>query len=144
VYNVDGTMQINFATAFLRGSSYVPRLPGGPGLSKDCQQAVEALLASCRRHSVPIDQQVGDILFVNNLGMLHARGEFVDDAPSGQVRHLLSVMLRDCDEEWYKDERLAAEVDKRFEKLDLTRPQFFGTVKEYEIFRDKFAMLRHD
>lgn len=53
-------------------------------------------------------------------------------------------MLRDCDEEWYKDERVATEVDKRFEKLDLTRPQFFGTIKEYKIFRDKFAMLRHD
>ena len=126
------------------GSSYVPRLPGGPNLSKDRQQAVEALFASCRRHSVPIDQQVGDMPFVSNLGILHARGEFIDDAQSGQVRHLLRVMLRDCDEEWYKNERVAAEVDKLFEKLDLTRPQFLATVKEYEIFRAKFAMLRHD
>lgn len=53
-------------------------------------------------------------------------------------------MVRDCELALPKAPLVATFVDKKFAKVDLSRPQFFGTAEDYEIFRDKFAMLRHD
>jgi TfdA family taurine catabolism dioxygenase TauD len=143
IYCAGGKVQINFATAFLKGSPYVPRL-GDDALSDAQEHALDILLHACRKHSMPIEPQQGDMLFVNNFAILHARERFVDGVEEGKLRHLLSVMLRDREQAWPKPNKVAVPVAKKFAKTDLSRPQFFGTVEDYEVFRDKFAMLRHD
>ncbi len=135
-------MQINFAAAFLKGSAYIPRLPDSPELTTEQQNAMNVLLSTCRKHCMTLSQQTGDILFANNLGVLHARESFTDDTQGGKTRRLMSVMLRDPEQAWRKPPNLAITMGKKFAKLDT--PQFLGTVEQYEVFRDKFAMLRHD
>ncbi|KAI0199894.1 hypothetical protein F4808DRAFT_195015 [Astrocystis sublimbata] len=139
---VDGKVQINFATAFLVGSSYIPRLPDSPSISSAQQTAIDSILRLSRKHCLKLDSAEGDMLFANNLSLLHARDNFMDDETTDQVRHLLSVMLRDSEQAWPKDASVANMIDRKFSRLDL--PEFFGTVHQYEEFRDKFAMLRHD
>jgi hypothetical protein len=139
---VAGKVQINFASAFLQGSSYLPRLPEGLFITEAQQHAITVLLEVCRQHCVALDQVRGDILFVNNLSILHAREEFVDEPSTGRSRHLLSMMLRDPDLAWPKHATVGKYIDERFAKLEGAK--FFGTVGEWEAFRKIFAMLRHD
>ncbi|KAI0855004.1 hypothetical protein F4860DRAFT_58924 [Xylaria cubensis] len=139
---VGGKVQINFATAFLIGSSYIPRLPDGPSISPAQQTAIDELLRLSRENALALDSAKGDVLFANNMALVHARDNFIDDSSTGEVRHLLSVMLRDSEKAWPKDASVANMIDRKFSSLDL--PEFFGTVNEYEEFREKFAMLRHD
>lgn len=135
-------LQVNFATAFLIGSGYVPRLASSPELSAEQKHAISTFLDVCKRHSLSITQKKGDILFVNNMSTLHARDDFIDGPGPGEQRHLLSMMLRDPPLAWEKPQDVAQYIDERFTKLNI--PDFFGTVRQYEAFRDKYAMLRHD
>ncbi|KAJ8106768.1 hypothetical protein ONZ43_g6949 [Nemania bipapillata] len=138
---VDGKVQINFATAFLIGSAYIPRLPESPSISSAQQKAIDSLLRLSRQHCLKLDHAKGDMLFANNMSLVHARDNFIDDPAAGEVRHLLSVMLRDGQRAWPKDASVANMIDQKFAGLD---SQFFGTMDQYEVFRGKFAMLRHD
>ena len=98
--------------------------------SDDSDDSLPDRTKTCKKHSIALDQCQGDILFVNNLSMLHSRGTYVDDVSSGQCRHLLSMMLRDAQVAWKKDGRLSKYIDDRFAQLPV--PQFFGTVEDYE------------
>ncbi|CAG9950304.1 unnamed protein product [Clonostachys rosea f. rosea IK726] len=125
IYCVDNKVQINFATAFLKGSSYIPRQTDSPDLTVS------------RKHSMGLSQASGDMLFVNNLCILHARDSFVNDGASGKTRRLMSLMLRDPELAWRKPTATAIEMGKKFAKLDV--PQFMGTVEHYEDFRNTFC-----
>ncbi|CAG9950308.1 unnamed protein product [Clonostachys rosea f. rosea IK726] len=126
IYCVDNKVQINFATAFLKGSSYIPRQTDSP----DSQCIKKKLSKYFFRLS-------GDMLFVNNLCILHARDSFVNDGASGKTRRLMSLMLRDPELAWRKPTATAIEMGKKFAKLDV--PQFMGTVEHYEDFRNTFG-----
>uniref|UniRef100_A0A8H7K6Q5 TauD/TfdA-like domain-containing protein n=1 Tax=Bionectria ochroleuca TaxID=29856 RepID=A0A8H7K6Q5_BIOOC len=123
IYCVDNKVQINFATAFLKGSSYIPRQTDSPDLTVHQEEAIKILLQVSRKHSMRLSQASGDMLFVNNLCILHAR-EFYPELA------------------WRKPTATAIEMGKKFAKLDV--PQFMGTVEHYEDFRNTFALLRHD
>ncbi|CAH0020748.1 unnamed protein product [Clonostachys rhizophaga] len=142
IYCVDNKVQINFATAFLKGSSYIPRQADSPDLTVQEEEAIKILLQVSRKHSMRLSQAPGDMLFVNNLCILHARDSFINDGASGKTRRLMSLMLRDPELAWRKPTATAIEMGKKFAKLDV--PQFMGTVEHYEDFRDTFALLRHD
>lgn len=137
-----GKVQINFGSAFLQGSSYLPRLPEGLFITEAQQHAMVVLLEICKQHCVALDQVRGDMLFVNNLSILHAREEFADEPSTGKSRHLLSMMLHDPDLARPKPATVVKYIDERFTKLQGAK--FFGTVGEWEAFRKIFAMLRHD
>jgi len=47
-----------------------------------------------KRRALEIQLQPGNMIFFNNLSMLHARDAFVDNAAEGQKRHLLRLILR--------------------------------------------------
>jgi len=44
-------------------------------------------------YNVVMDFQPGDMQFVNNYHVLHARGPYVDDRAHGKVRHLKRLWL---------------------------------------------------
>jgi hypothetical protein len=48
-----------------------------------------------RRRAIEIQLQPGDMIFFNNMSMLHARDAFVDNAAEGCKRHILRLILRD-------------------------------------------------
>lgn len=47
------------------------------------------------RHAKTIQLEPGDMVFFNNLSMMHARDAFVDDEAKGLKRHLIRLILRD-------------------------------------------------
>ena len=47
------------------------------------------------KRATEIQIQPGDMVFFNNLGMMHARDAFVDNEEAGRKRHLLRLILRD-------------------------------------------------
>ena len=63
-------------------------------------EAVDILLKKCKEHAVEHHPSRGDILFGNNLGLLHARDDYVDDASAGEVRHLIGMLHKDPDMAW--------------------------------------------
>ena len=47
------------------------------------------------KHATEIQLEPGDMVFFNNLSMMHAREAFVDDDARGLKRHLIRLILRD-------------------------------------------------
>ena len=57
-------------------------------------------LKKCKEYAVEYCPSRGDILFRNNLGLLHARDDYVDDALVGKVRHLIGMLYKDIGMAW--------------------------------------------
>ena len=112
----EGMWQINFGLSFLsekcsheplRGGSSANGSEDEPSISLTPvrREAAYNLLAIAHQQRIPIPQEPGDILFVNNLDVMHARDAFEDESERPAVglrrnrtRHLLRLWLwdRDC------------------------------------------------
>ncbi|KAG7289331.1 hypothetical protein NEMBOFW57_005698 [Staphylotrichum longicolle] len=64
-----------------------------PPLSEEQKRAMEVLEAVCQRESLHMVLEVGDIQFVSNAHLLHARTAYKDFAPPAPRRHLLRLWL---------------------------------------------------
>lgn len=91
MYYINGKLEVTFGRGFLMRS----RSSQKPDLPVDRLEAVEILLKKCKEHAIEHCPSRGDILFGNNLGLLHARDDYVDDASVGKIRHLIGMVLRD-------------------------------------------------
>ena len=80
--------------ARITGTPSAPRPRSLPALSKTQKQAIDALHFLAKRRAVKIQLQPGDMIFFNNLSMLHARDHFVDSNARGNKRHLLRLILK--------------------------------------------------
>ncbi|KAI1377044.1 Clavaminate synthase-like protein [Hypoxylon crocopeplum] len=69
-----------------------------PRLTPEQQDALAALQRAARKHQVRLETQPGDLVFINNLGLLHARESYRDGASSS--RHLVRLWLRNSDLGW--------------------------------------------
>ena len=67
-------------------------------LSKEQKQALDKVQEIAKRVSIELDHQEGDIQFVNNLALLHARKSFKDSTENS--RHLLRMGIRDLEHGW--------------------------------------------
>lgn len=61
-------------------------------------RALETVQRIAERVSIELDHQAGDIQFVNNLAILHARNSFTDSPE--RARHILRLGLRDASRGW--------------------------------------------
>ncbi|KAH8427487.1 TauD/TfdA family dioxygenase [Aspergillus melleus] len=64
-----------------------------PPLSPAQLEALEVLEATCNRLSLHMILEVGDIQFVSNSHVLHARTAYTDHAPPAPRRHLMRLWL---------------------------------------------------
>ncbi|MBA2464943.1 MAG: TauD/TfdA family dioxygenase [Nocardioidaceae bacterium] len=66
-----------------------------PELSAAAKEAIDRVDAMCadEQYHVGMTMQPGDIQFVNNFHVLHARRGYTDDRKSGKVRHLKRLWL---------------------------------------------------
>ena len=85
--------------ARITGTPSAPRPKSLPALSKTQKQALDTLHILAKRRAVKIQLQPGDMIFFNNLSMLHARDAFVDDSARGNKRHLLRLILKKNEDE---------------------------------------------
>lgn len=64
-----------------------------PPLSPAQLEAADVLEETCKRHSLHMILEVGDIQFVANTHVFHARTKFKDHDPPMPKRHLLRLWL---------------------------------------------------
>ncbi|KAL3493899.1 hypothetical protein BJX62DRAFT_248704 [Aspergillus germanicus] len=99
-----------------------PRNPSLPPLTEAQAEALDALHYLAEKSAVSLDFHKGDIQFVNNLSIFHARAGFTD---SGEKRrHLVRLWLRDEELAWKTPEGLKA----RWEGI------YGGVTPEKEVF----------
>lgn len=95
-----GHVLINCSRARITGTPSAPRPASLPPLTANQRAALDALHYAAMAHATEITLEPGDVVFFNNLGMMHARDGFVDDEERGFKRHLLRLILRDEGAAW--------------------------------------------
>lgn len=116
----NGKPIIQFTYTPLVGSERSPRGGSLPEVSVEQRLAMEMLESTASRFSCTLQREPGDILFVNNLSVLHARDSYDDDnAPSAPLfskgrRHFLRLFIRDPERSWEKPEQLQRDLDEVF------------------------------
>ncbi|CAJ2500746.1 Uu.00g035990.m01.CDS01 [Anthostomella pinea] len=94
----DNRIILNFSRRLLVGSDAFPRSAGIPSLSLVQSEALEAVNTAAEKNQVRIKMEAGDLRFINNLAMLHARDSFENDDKC--QRHLVRLWLRDPENSW--------------------------------------------
>jgi hypothetical protein len=98
---------MQYARRTFTGYMSLPRSSSTPPITEAQAEALDALHFIAEKHSVDLDFQKGDIQFLNNLAMFHARDAFVDDAgENGKKRHLVRLWLRDPELAWQMPDEL--------------------------------------
>ncbi|KAI1490998.1 TfdA family taurine catabolism dioxygenase TauD [Biscogniauxia mediterranea] len=95
---------LQYARRSFVGFGALPRSAGIPAISEAQAEALDTLHFLGERFSLDTDFQKGDVQYVNNLALFHARDGFAD-TPETQ-RHLLRLWLRDPENAWETPEVL--------------------------------------
>ncbi|KAK6212664.1 hypothetical protein LQW54_005086 [Pestalotiopsis sp. IQ-011] len=82
----------------LTGFQGLKRNPSLPALTEAQVKALDAVQFMAAANSIEIPMMKGDILFVNDQAIMHARGSFSDK--DFAQRHLLKMFLRDPERSW--------------------------------------------
>ncbi|PUU83499.1 hypothetical protein B9Z19DRAFT_1141624 [Tuber borchii] len=107
LFNQDGKMVFAFSRRILTGSKVSPRTKGIPDMTDAQADALDAVHFTADKHALTLDDgQLGDILFWNNMSIVHARQGFIDGGPMNQKRHLLRLWLRNEELAWKTPEVL--------------------------------------
>ncbi|KAH9996734.1 Clavaminate synthase-like protein [Xylariaceae sp. FL0662B] len=69
-----------------------------PRLRPDQEAALAVLQTAARKHRIRLETRPGDIIFLNNLALLHGRESYQDSASS--TRHLVRLWLRNSQLGW--------------------------------------------
>jgi hypothetical protein len=111
----DENVLLSFSRRPLVGSASSPRSPGIPSLSDSHVEAINVLQAAAEKHTLSMKLQRGDILFWNNLALLHSRKGFTDSPDSR--RHLIRLWLRNgaTEKNWSIPEDLQASWKDAFD-----------------------------
>ncbi|RQM08242.1 hypothetical protein DH86_00001439 [Scytalidium sp. 3C] len=86
-----------------------------PPITESQAEALDALHFTADRFSLTLDFQKGDIQYINNLSIFHARDGFVD-AP-GKERHLLRLWLRNPELAWQTPKQLQNRWNELYDGL---------------------------
>jgi len=90
-----------FSRQKITGSEHYPLSPTLPAMTEEQAEALDAVHYAAEECGITMTLDPGDILLYNNLGVLHGRNAFNDDAQSGEHRrHILRLWLRNEDLAW--------------------------------------------
>jgi len=77
------------------GGDVVPRLTGSQ------EEALAVVSSIATEHRLRLDTKPGDIVYINNWALLHARSSYTDcDSEGGARRHLVRLWLRNSSLGW--------------------------------------------
>jgi Taurine catabolism dioxygenase TauD, TfdA family len=82
----------------LIGAPMAPSSPELPSLIEPQAEALDAIHFYALKHSIKLRLKTGDILFVNNLAVLHCRTAFRDG--ERDKRHMLRLWLNNPGKAW--------------------------------------------
>jgi len=119
----DDRVLFSFSRRPLVGNASSPRSPGIPDLSASHVEAINAIHFAAERHALSMKLKPGDLLFWNNMAILHARTGFTDSPD--RRRHLLRLWLRNdaTERNWPIPEELQASWNNAFDHVG--RPQLW-------------------
>ncbi len=88
----EGRLFVRCIPPYIWASQRHAEAPRLTDLQREALQAVEQLAEEPDNH-VLMELRAGDIQFINNFHVLHGRTAYVDDRPTGRVRHLKRLWL---------------------------------------------------
>ncbi|CAH0051838.1 unnamed protein product [Clonostachys solani] len=113
---------IQYARRAFTGYWGLPRSADIPAITEAQAEALDALHYAAEKHAVALELKAGDIQFVNNLSIFHARGGFKDSEE--KQRHLVRLWLRDEELAW----KTPAPLQDRWDKV------YKGVTAENQVF----------
>ncbi|OGE56231.1 hypothetical protein PENARI_c003G04140 [Penicillium arizonense] len=113
--NTPERVLIQYARRYFTGFLAQPRSKDIPPISEAQAEALDALHFLAEEHRASLDFQKGDVQYVNNLSIFHARNGFKDEP--GQERHLLRLWLRDPENAWETPRQLQNRWDTVFKDV---------------------------
>lgn len=98
----DGTLHVHFAAAFIGANPQEVRLSDtAPPLNPEQLHALDSVLTVLQQNAVQVDPCQGDLVFVNNYAVLHARAGWVDSQTDPlKSRYMMRLHLHDKDRGW--------------------------------------------
>lgn len=116
----DARLQVNFAAAFVGGDPKYPLSSSAPSLTPEQERALTVIQEAADRTSVRLDPEPGDVLFINNYALMHARGTWVDSVDDiWHQRYIMRLWLRDSEKGWVSASALQRHVDEDLDEFDL-------------------------
>lgn len=109
-----GKPMCQLVKAPLLGTPSIPRNPSMPTVSVEQKHAMQAVGELAKRFCAKLDRKQGDIQFINNLSIMHAREAYHGAKGKPSTRHLLRMFLRDPDNAWDKPARYRNNFDDPF------------------------------
>ncbi|KAF8875077.1 taurine catabolism dioxygenase TauD [Gymnopilus junonius] len=104
LYYLDEKIIIQYARRYFTGFQGLPRSKDIPPITEAQAEALDALHFLAEKYSLGLNFQKGDIQYINNLSVFHARDGFKDDEK--QRRHLLRLWQRNEELAWKLPEPL--------------------------------------
>jgi hypothetical protein len=98
-YHFDGKVYSKWDPYFVRSLGRFVEKGLVPPLSEKQLEAIRVLEETCRREALHMVLEVGDIQFVSNNFVFHARTAYTDHAPPAPRRHLMRLWLSTPEEE---------------------------------------------
>ncbi|EXU98398.1 taurine catabolism dioxygenase family protein [Metarhizium robertsii] len=101
---------IQYARRSFTGYWGLPRSADIPAITEAQAEALDAVHFTAEKHALALEFRPGDIQFVNNLSIFHARGGFRDSLE--KQRHLIRLWLRDEELHWDTPAALQSRWDR--------------------------------
>ncbi|KAG6829270.1 hypothetical protein H0H92_005090 [Tricholoma furcatifolium] len=98
LFYYDSKVIIQYARRNFTGFQALPRSPDIPPLTEAQAEALDAIHFLGEKYNLGLNFQKGDIQYINNLAVFHARDGFVDTPE--KTRHLLRLWLRNEELAW--------------------------------------------
>lgn len=98
----------------LLGTPLIRRDTSMPAVTARQLHALNTIEEIAKRVCAKLDRQQGDIQFINNLSIMHARDSYHGTSGKSSSRHLLRMFLRDPRNAWDKPARYRHNFDDPF------------------------------
>ncbi|KAF4963073.1 hypothetical protein FSARC_8875 [Fusarium sarcochroum] len=103
-------VSLQYGRRYFVGFGALPRSEGIPPITEAQAEALDTLHFIGEKYCLNTEFQKGDIQYVNNLNIFHARDGFVNQGE--KQRHLLRLWLRDPENAWHTPQVLQSRWDQ--------------------------------
>ncbi|PSN59647.1 Clavaminate synthase-like protein, partial [Corynespora cassiicola Philippines] len=89
-----------FSRQKITGSEHYPLSPTLPAMSEEEAEALDMVHYIAEDHGLTMSLRPGDMLFYNNLAVLHGRNAFTNNETGTHRRHILRLWVRNEEHAW--------------------------------------------